>query len=329
MSIWSKPPHGFTEEQRRERRRERGRAVLVAVVVVMVAAVGVRTNLLDHRPVTTAEALKAYRASTGSNRAPVVDPRDRRDDRDFQATARKRSATDDLPPGEVRRSGSSSTEAVPSAAGDQGSAPPSPAPAQNEETRPLDGVYEWAVEGYEETSGGVRRDLPRRSHRIITYGERGSWVEHHIFSDKREAWFEFDRSASEVVTHQVRNRVEFGPVEVDRTIKFDPAVVGARLPFRIDEAWSGSWKGRTEGEYSAEVFDHTFVMVEGERVEVWGTEVVMQMTGEVEGDVVSRSWFAPEYGMVVKQYQWMSVKSGPGGYETEWTGQVTSLTPAR
>jgi hypothetical protein len=190
-------------------------------------------------------------------------------------------------------------------------------------------VYAWEIDGYEETSGGMRRSLPEESHRIVTHGASGRWVEHHIFSDQREQWFELGSSDEGLVTSSVRNRVQFGAVEVDRTVSFDPHLLGARMPFRLNDSWSGAWKGRTEGQYEATILEHSFLTIDGERVEVWKTEVFMQMRGEVEGEVMTRSWIAPAYGLVVKQYQRMVVASGPGEYRTEWVGQVRSLTPAR
>jgi hypothetical protein len=154
-------------------------------------------------------------------------------------------------------------------------------------------------------------------------------VEHHIFSNKREEWFELNRADSVLRTSAVRNRVEFGPVEVDRTVTFDPHVIGARLPFRVDESWSGTWEGRTYGEYRSEVFERAYIVVEGKRLEVWGTEVLMHMRGEIEGEVLTRSWIAPRYALIVKQYQRISIETGAYSYRTEWTGQVASLTPSR
>jgi hypothetical protein len=175
----------------------------------------------------------------------------------------------------------------------------------------------------------MRRELPKESHRIITHESSETWTEHHIFSNQREEWFEVGRSDSGLVTAAVRNRVQFGAVEVDRTVTFDPVVLGARMPFRLNDSWSGRWEGRTEGEYEARIFEHGYIAIDGKRVEVWGTEIMMHMRGEVEGEVMTRSWIAPAYGLVVKQHQRMSVASGPGQYTTEWTGQLSSLTPSR
>lgn len=325
MNVWTEPPGGFTRDQRRERRRRRFETTVAGLVVVALGLVGARALLLQSRPVPTAEALEAYRAALHRERSQVsgdgAGPR-----RLAQRTAIRKSHTETVAMPQVVASPSPQARS-----GDDGSgSAPTAAPrARREETRPDDGVYLWEVQGYEEASGGTRRELPERSHRIITHGGRGSWVEHHIFSDQREEWFEGGRSGSGFVSHAVRNRVQFGPVEVDRTVTFDPDLLAARLPFRINETWSGKWTGRTEGEYRARVFEHAHFIFDGERVEVWGTEVVMTMRGEVEGEVITRSWIAPAYDLVVKQEQRMTVESGPGTYHTEWTGRVTSLTPSR
>lgn len=324
MSVWSEPPGGFTPEQRRERRRRRFEATVAGLVVVTLGLAGGRTILLQSSPVSTVQALEAYRSTTDRNQSsPDHEARQGR----FEQPRRMRKADPEVV--EISQVGASPSPQTRPGADGSGSAPTAAPKARREKARPADGVYLWDVEGYEEASGGTRRELPPRSHRIITHGAHGSWVEHHIFSDQREEWFEGGRSGSGFVSHAVRNRVQFGPVEVDRTVTFDPDLVAARLPFRINETWSGKWTGRTEGEYRARVFEHAHLTFDGERVEVWGTEVVMSMRGEVEGEVLTRSWIAPAYGLVVKQEQRMTVESGPGTYHMEWIGQVTSLTPSR
>ena len=330
MDIWREPPGGLTQEQRRERRGRRRRRAIASLVVVAVALTGGRAALLGSRPVSEADVLREFRAAARADESLVENVSDPKADRGPGASLRRKRFVS------RERDSETTTRVEAPVAAETGSGNvgrgPTPVAAPKEEsapTRPREGVYTWAVEGYEETSGGMSRELPRRSHRIVTHGNRSSWLEHHVFSDKREAWFEVAHMGSTIVTDAVRNRVEFSPVVVDRTVVFDPPVVGARLPHRLNESWSGRWRGRTDGEYDARVFQHTYITIAGEKVEVWGTEVAMQMRGEVEGEVLTRSWVAPKYALVVKQYQRMSVESGPGGYQMEWSGQVTSLTPAR
>jgi hypothetical protein len=193
-------------------------------------------------------------------------------------------------------------------------------------SRPAEGVYTWTINGFEQ-GPGVRRDLPRKSHRIINHEGESDWVEHHIFSEQKEQWFGLTISREGVAARRVRNYVEMGPVTVDRTVVFNPPMFVSRFPYEMGQKWSGEWSGDTSGSYKGRTFDHGTMTIGGKEVEVWATEVIMEMRGEVEGDVVTRSWVAPDYSMVVKQYQETNVRSGPGEYYSEWSGQVNSLRP--
>jgi hypothetical protein len=189
-------------------------------------------------------------------------------------------------------------------------------------------VYAWDIDGYEQAPG-IRRDLPPRSHRVITHQGDNAWTEHHIFSEEREQWMEMSISPEGVSARSVRNRVEMGPVEVDNTITFDPVMFVARYPSRVGQTWEGSWSGKTSGSYTARTFERTTLVIEGEEIDVYASEVIMEMRGEVEGRATTRSWYSLEHRMVVKQYQKMDVSTGPADYRSEWTGQVLSLTPQR
>jgi hypothetical protein len=127
----------------------------------------------------------------------------------------------------------------------------------------------------------------------------------------------------------VRNRVVFGPVTNDKTVVFDPMMYVSQFPFELGQRWEGEWSGKTSGEYTGRTFEHTTMTIGGEEVEVWATEVRMTMRGEIEGTNITRSWVAPEYRLVVKQYQEIEVTSGPADYYCEWTGQLVSLDPQR
>lgn len=205
---------------------------------------------------------------------------------------------------------------------------PGSRPSEGAIRAPRDGVYAWAIDGYEQAPG-IRRDLPSRSHRVITLRGRNAWTEHHMFSEEREQWMDISVSSKGVEVSAVRNRVQMGPVEVDNTVNFDPPVFVARYPSKVGESWKGSWSGRTSGTYTARTFDHTTVVIKGEEVEVYASEVIMDMQGEVEGRVVTTSWYSLRYRMVVKQSQKMDVETGPGNYRSEWSGQVLSLDPRR
>lgn len=323
--MWTQPPGGFTPRQQRRRRIRRLQGAGLALVVLASALVATRSALTRSAPVSRGEVLETYRRQAAAESSEASRTK-RRPSVSRRAPARPRAARRSSRPGPM------AARSVSTAPIERRTVRTSPARSesgkQTEATRPEEGVYTWNIDGYEEASGGMRRELPKRSHRMITHARANGWVEHHVFSEQREQWFELDRSDAGFSTSAVRNRVEFGPVEVDRTVVFTPPVRGARAPFRVNETWSGSWRGRTSGEYTARIFEHTTLLIGGERVEVWGSQVEMHMRGEVEGDVLTRSWIAPDLGLVVKQYQRMSAESGPGSYRSEWTGQLSSLDPS-
>lgn len=218
----------------------------------------------------------------------------------------------------------SSTSAAPSAeTTTDGSAPQQ---EQSAPHLPPEGVYEWEVDGVERAPG-VERRLPARSHRLIQHTGADSWTEHHIFSEEKEMWFGLLVADGCVATKSSRNRVVMGPVTADKTVTFDPVAIASRTPYELGRTWKGSWSGKTSGTYTGRTFEHTYLMIGGERVEVWGSEIVMTMHGEVEGNVITRTWVAPKYSLAVKQYQKTNVESGPGSYFSEWTGQTLTLDP--
>jgi hypothetical protein len=175
----------------------------------------------------------------------------------------------------------------------------------------------------------MRRELPSRSHRVLTHDDATGWTEHHRYSEQREQWTQASSSRSGIFINSTRNRVQMGPVTEDGTIEFDPPLMVARLPYKRADSWTGSWSGKTHGEYTGRTLRRTSLMVGQERVDVWVSEVVLHMSGDIEGTSVIRSWLAPSYQLVVKQYERTIASRGPAEYRCEWTGQVVSVDPAR
>lgn len=325
-NLWATPPGGIDPRLRRAARaRLRIGVATVLASLLAVGGAGIYATMKASTPAAVEDALAEFRAdrSIGAvdrdneRRRERLDSQRRRDKKSRPRDQRTAAATSDEEPSvRLRQRDRSPTTSAPA----RGPTPALPV------GRPREGVYSWAVEGYEQVPG-VRRDLPERSHRVVTHQGRSEWTEHHIFSEQREQWFKLVVSREGVATTAVRNRVEMGPVEVDRTVVFNLPAFVARFPFELGATWEGSWSGKTSGEYTGRTFEHRTLTIGGERVEVWATEVVMDMTGEVEGRVITRSWVAPKHRLVVKQYQWTEVESGPGEYRSEWTGKLLSLHP--
>ncbi|MGH2806518.1 MAG: hypothetical protein ACRDKT_04505 [Actinomycetota bacterium] len=328
--MWAAAP-GADRATIRAQRRSKFKAGLAATLVMTLGIGGlVYASMRTSTAVSTEDALAEFRADKSRiekerarERSAAV-PTKGKDQRKSPRSAPARAASSGNGGGSVAAGTDSQTTAEVERTGSA----PATTRRGSVPARPADGVYTWNIEGYEQAPG-VRRDLPRRSHRIITYEGDNAWQEHHIFSEQKEQWFDLQISRAGVATTAVRNRVEMGPVTVDRTVTYNPPCFVSRFPVRVGQTWEGSWSGKTSGTYVAKTFERTTLTIGGEQVDVYGTEVIMDLTGEVEGRVVTRSWVAPHYSLVVKQYQESKVRSGPGDYYSEWSGQVTSLHPQR
>lgn len=321
--IWAAPP-GASIDRTTTLRRALGsaRGFLVSFVVVALIATGGRVvvnKLQTSSPVSTASAVDRFRADPGI----TAD-----EEASGSATAKKRRAAKARGPrATTTRAGRTSGVAAAGTATESRARSASATRSSDLSlTPPKSGVYTWDTEGYEQAPG-LRRDLPKESHSIIKRTGKHSWTEHQIYSEQREQWLTLFLSPQGVGSTSVRNRVEFGPIENDSTISFDPPAFFMSFPNEVGKTWGGEWEGKTSGDYQAKTLERMQMVIGGERVTVWVTEVHMNFRGEVEGESTVRLWAAPEYRMVVKQRQVTDVKSGPGNYHSEWTRTLRSLDP--
>lgn len=193
-------------------------------------------------------------------------------------------------------------------------------------TLPEEGVYSWATDGYEQV-GGARRQFPEETQRIFTVQDDRSWTQHHYFSEEREIWTGFHWGSRGVEVMQQRNKVTFGPVTNASKIDFTPPMLVAPRELRVGYEWGGKWTGDTYGDYSSKIFEHSTIVIGGERVEVWGMAYVINLHGEQEGRVSAQVWVAPEPGLTVKEHYVQDVKSSGAEYHAEWKQTLKSLRP--
>lgn len=193
-------------------------------------------------------------------------------------------------------------------------------------TTPAEGVYSWSTEGWED-GGGIRRDFPRESQRIITASDGSSWKQHHYFSEEREIWSDFVITKKGAHMAKQRNRAKFGPVTNDSTIDFSPPMLVGLASPEVGQAWNGRWQGRTSGTYQARVFDHGQVTIGGESVEVWGYELRIEMKGELDGSVFAQIMYSPKYALTVQEDYTQDIQSERGRYQAEWSMTLKSTTP--
>lgn len=324
--LWSVPPGAPSRSSLRS-------TVRGFIAITLIIALGLATGAVvrwvgTSTPIGADEALQQFRARTKPETPPRRRPTSNRTREERTRSPQKSPGSSDEDIGRLAERRSRARVAV-RGEGDQRSESlrSQPAPPRYP-LLPDEGVYTWQIEGYER-AGGIRRELPERSHRAITIqGERG-WMQHDFFSEEREAWTWAKASRDGVHVTRTRHRGDFGPITIDRTIVFNPPMVvspGARN-LDVGQTWRGSWSGRTSGDYHARTLDHTYMTIGGERVEVWCVEIVLRLRGEVEGDATYRSWIAPEDALVVKQYEKTDVTSGPASYSAEWSGRLLSLQP--
>jgi hypothetical protein len=324
--IWAVPPGGNMAEIRATKGKSHLKAFVAGGLIILLGlgGGGLLRWMKQSTPVSAETALEEFRTQS----AEVADT----DASESGTNASKQGATKQRTKEKKFSKGRAATPTRPTDRQQAAASTPARGDSSRERvaaaspSRPEDGVYAWDVEGYEQTPG-TRRELPERSHRVINYDGDNGWTEHHIFSEQKEQWFGIVISEEGVATTDVRNRVVMGPVTVDKTVVFNPPMFVNRFPMKVGAEWSGEWSGKTSGEYTAKTVDRTTLVIGDERVEVVQTEVRMQMRGDVEGTSFVRSWVAPDYSLVVKQYQETNVTSGPADYYCEWSGQVTSLHP--
>jgi hypothetical protein len=191
---------------------------------------------------------------------------------------------------------------------------------------PKEGVYSWATDGYEQVSG-ARRDFPKESQRIITVTGDNHWTVHHYFSEQREIWTYFQWGSRGAEIAQQRNKVTFGPVTNDSTIDFSPPMLVAPRDLKVGYEWGDTFDGKTHGDYSSRIFEHTTMDIGGQTVEVWGMAYVINLHGDQEGQVNAKVWLAPDYALTVQEHYVQDVTSSGAKYHAEWTQQLKSLQP--
>ena len=321
-----------------EDRNWKGTIALGLVPVVLIGFLGYRL-LLTATPVTRADAIELFRAESSSGVDPIEDSsadqresraRSRTGGRDGRGRAAAGSETVSAPGSQQPSSNKDGGEVVAAPAEQQPSR--SAGRSQRDPGRqpghPKEGVYSWDTEGYESFSGNRRR-FPSETQRIVTIDGPTTWTNHHYFSEERQSWWQVHADEDGYVVFYQRNKVVFGPVTRDTTVTFDPPMRVGRAGAEVGDRWSGSWKGKTHGTYEARYFDHTFMTIGGERVEVWGVETFIHLRGEIEGEVHSRTWFSPKHRVPVREHYVQDVQSGPGTYHAEWDMTLKSLDPER
>lgn len=335
MDVWREPPGGLTDQQRRQLRRRRIQAqlVIVSVAISSTAAVAGYRWITRVNPVGRSHAIELFRAERGSAAVvarPATSRAAREQERPRDQAVRPAPAKPAHPRTRSARGADAHMAPIVNAPerGRDSPAPTETRAPQADTAVPEEGVYSWATQGHEQVSG-ARREFPDETQRIITMSGRGRWTQHHYFSEERQIWTAFQRGSNGVEVTQQRNKVSFGPVSRESKIDFNPPMLAAPGDLRVGFQWGGKWTGDTYGNYSGNVFEHTTMAIGGERVEVWGMDLLIDLRGDQQGRVRAQVWFAPRVGLTVKEHYVQDVDSGGAQYHAEWIQTLKSLQPAQ
>lgn len=303
------------------------KAVAVGTALVLMGGVVGYRWMTVVTPVTPARALDVFHEEQAREGEAVEDRRVKKD-RAQKKPARRAGRGPNPPP---RGDPAEPSIVVGAATAGKAESRRGARPARQRErasTLPKEGVYSWDTDGYER-AGGVRRSFPKESQRIITRDGQKGWTQHHYFSEERESWTRFRATDRGAAISSQRNKVVFGPVTEDSTVTFSPPMLVGPRSLRVGQEWEGTWSGDTYGNYEGRTFEHRHLNIGGERVEAWGVEILMDMRGEIRGQIQARVWIAPDHGMTVKEAFVQDIEGDFGNYHAEWDMTLKSLEPQR
>ena len=198
---------------------------------------------------------------------------------------------------------------------------------------PAEGVYTYVGRGRESVDPVPPREFPRVTQRIITHEDHDTWVEHHIFSEERASWTRHTVSETFRLVHGQRNYIKMGPYDEDKTFPFNPPIQTAVFPTHVGASWSDRSTGRTnDGEdytatWTVKAVENSKWDIDGVRTRVLGFEFFVKLEGEFNGTVSVKYWYAPRYGLTVREEYYADAQVGPLKYWGEWFVRLRSLTP--
>lgn len=253
-----------------------------------------------------------------------TDTTPRRDEKD----RRPRSENDEEGQngGAGRRDGGSDDQRNDSAPGGGGDSDDSPTAMRF----PAPGNYEYHQTGYEEFCQATcnRRKLPPTQ--VVETRVRDRTADSAVVvteahpSDDRSVETAARFTTDVVLITRVESSFSFGAFDYRTAYSPKPPIESLRLPVRVGERWSGSWKARTSGDYTIAITREETVDVDGRRVTAFVIDSDMRFKGEFEGTARITVWFHPQTKTIVKTMGHLDVGSEFGTYETEFTTRLRS-----
>ncbi len=129
-------------------------------------------------------------------------------------------------------------------------------------------------------------------------------------------------TASAAAITEVYVRFAYSGYTFDQTYRPRPPVQSLRFPLRAGDSWSGSWRGKVSGSYSAQVVGREVVTVSGAGVDAMKVQTRTNFRGDFSGRANATVWVDPRTRAVVRTAGNLRVESTYGSYET---GFATSL----
>lgn len=304
------------------------RSALV-LVLLLLAACGGKTEETEG-PAPQTEVTTSPSGENGGNQGDGGKKDDDKKPKDDDRPAGEEESPDDSATGDVGDDGAGDggDDDGDKTGGDGGGDPVARAPS------PVDaGTYEYDTDGQIQLSGGSPRDMPETT--TLT-ASAPSGEEQRTVRDLRDD--DGTGQVTETVLHYRDDGVYLSYVKVTfnfpggitdvREFSASPpelvAAAGAEPGDKLSFTMRGSG---TTARVTVEALRTEVVEVDGERIDSIVVETVFAFSGAVEGRQESTSWFDPGRLLALREEVQGRVQNGPIEAETEYTSQLTSLSP--
>lgn len=302
------------------------RFLATVVATAALLAIGGFFMFRHQTPVTIEQAVERFRAGndgTTSGRYEVHRRRTRVPGRDSGAI-------------KVTRRESAGTRTIQGGSNRQGPAVVASPRSPHFDVMPAEGVYLYEGSGREGVDP-YSRSFDPNTERIITHDDRDTWTEHHLFSQQRASWTKITTSETGRIVHGQRNDITIGPddaIDETRHFPFNPALQATVFPPpSTGTQWQGRFTGQTQkgesytGSYEVRALEDGHWAIGGIQTRVLGYRMDVEFEGDVEGTVRVSYWFAPAYGVTVREDYRIDARVGIFDYWGEWFVTLRSLTP--
>lgn len=194
---------------------------------------------------------------------------------------------------------------------------------------PATGVYDYATQGYEQTSiPGTRRTFPSTTHvtiRRVNCGFSSTWAP---VSQHRET-MTFCVHGHKLVLASDETQISYFGVSNDETIKCSSGAYVYSTRLRPGQTWSftcGSVNGHATQHLTAVGYDR--IRVGGTRVRTLHIRVQSSVSGAETGSLQQDLWYSPKLGTIVRNTGSTNAKQGGVSYRANYSMTLQHTTPS-